>query len=221
LQIITRRNFEKSKMAKHHGHLGAVYEAKDQASLAAQYDKWSATYEAEMAANGYRHPSVCLALLTRHATKGAGPILDAGAGTGLLGEWLGIMGYPHVEALDISQGMLDVARAKGCYSKLHRLALGNALPFADGQFAAIISSGVFTTGHVGPEGLDELVRSTASGGVIVLTVKSVLWKDSFQAHVDAMVLTGKISIAEITKPYLSMPGDPATTPGIGLVLKIT
>ena len=51
--------------------------------------------------------------------RGAAPVLDAGAGTGLVGEWLGILGYPEVEALDISEGMLAVARAKGVYRALH------------------------------------------------------------------------------------------------------
>jgi ubiquinone/menaquinone biosynthesis C-methylase UbiE len=207
-------------MAKHEGYLGAVYDAKDAKSLAAAYDAWSTSYEAEMAQSGYRHPSICLALLARHLAKGAAPLLDAGAGTGLLGEWLGIMGYPHVEALDLSEGMLAVARVKGCYTKLHRLALGSELPFADGYFAGVISSGVFTTGHVGPEGLDELVRITARGGAIVLTVKGSLWAGDFRAYVDATVLAGKVSIAEITRPYLSMPSDPATTPSLGLVLRV-
>ncbi len=103
-------------------------------------------------------PSICLALLARHLPRGAAPLLDAGAGTGLIGEWLGIMGYPHVEALDISQGMLAQAARKGVYKALHSLALGGPLPFADGHFAGIVSAGVFTSGHVGVEGLDELIR---------------------------------------------------------------
>ncbi len=45
----------------------------------------------------------------------------------LLGEWLGILGYPEVEALDISEGMLAKAEAKRIYSRLHCLALGTTL----------------------------------------------------------------------------------------------
>ena len=91
------------------------------------------------------------------------------------------MGYTAVEALDISTGMLDVARAKGAYQQLHCLALGSDLPFADGYFAAIISTGVFTTGHVGAEALDELVRICRPGGAIVLTVKDTVWHGGFSA----------------------------------------
>jgi predicted TPR repeat methyltransferase len=110
-------------MAKHDGFLGAVYDAKGTEDVAALYDKWAESYDAEMAAAGYRHPSIALALLARHVPKGAAPLLDAGAGTGLIGQWLQIMGYPTVEALDISAGMLAVAKTKNCYSAFHMLGL--------------------------------------------------------------------------------------------------
>jgi predicted TPR repeat methyltransferase len=203
-------------MAKHAGFLGAVYEARDAGDVAALYDKWAESYDAEMAQSGYRHPSICLALLARHLSKGAAPLLDAGAGTGLIGQWLKIIGYPEVEALDISEGMLAVAQSKGCYSAFHVAALGGALPFAEGQFAGIISSGVFTSGHVGVEGLDGLVRACRKGGVIVLTVKGSLWEQGFAAHVTA---DSRLSVVEVTEPYISMPGDAATTPSLGVVLQ--
>ncbi|MCA0434676.1 MAG: class I SAM-dependent methyltransferase [Proteobacteria bacterium] len=204
----------------HEGFLGAVYEAKKPADVAALYDKWAATYEAEMAQAGYRHPSICLALLARHLPRGDAPILDAGAGTGLIGEWLRIAGYPEVEALDISEGMLAVARLKQCYTGFHCMALGGALPFADGAYAGIVSAGVFTSGHVGPEGLDELVRICRRGGVIVLTVKGTLWDGGFSARVDAFAKAGRVMLAEVTEPYVSMPGEVATTPSRAVVLKV-
>ena len=113
-----------------------------------------------MSAAGYRHPTICLALISRHLPRAASRLLDAGAGTGLIGEWLGIMGYPHVEALDISEGMLAQAAKKGAYAALHRLALGRPLPFADGHFAGIVSAGVFT--QPAPEG-STLIRCRPGG----------------------------------------------------------
>lgn len=202
---------------KHSGALGAVYDAKAPAEVAALYDGWAETYDAEMAVAGYRHPSICLALLSRHLKPGSGPILDAGAGTGVLGAWLGIMGYAQVEGLDISPGMLAVAARKGGYAKLHNLALGSTLPFADGYFAGIVSAGVFTTGHVGPEGLDELVRICRSGGVLVLTVKDTLWKGGFSQRISELAET--LQVAEDTGPYVSMPGEIGTTPSRAVVLR--
>lgn len=204
---------------EHEGLLGAVYDAKGTEEVASLYDRWAATYDLEMARAGYRHPSICLALIARHLPRGAGPLLDAGAGTGLLGEWLGIIGYGHVEALDISKGMLAVARAKGAYKALHLLALGTALPFPAGHFAGVVSAGVFTTGHVGVEGLDELVRITRSGGPVVLTVKTTLWENGFKARVIELEREGRITLAEETDPYVSMPAEAGTVPSLAVVLK--
>jgi SAM-dependent methyltransferase len=203
----------------HEGALGQVYSAKRPEEVAALYDRWADTYDAEMAAAGYRHPSIALALLARHLPRGAAPVLDAGCGTGLVGEWLGIVGYPEVEGLDISAGMLERARAKGAYARLHNLALGGALPFADGHFVGIVSAGVFTTGHVGAEGLDELIRICRKGGAIVLTVKNTLWESGFAARIAELEAQGMITRAEETEPYVSMPGEVGTVPSRAVVLR--
>jgi ubiquinone/menaquinone biosynthesis C-methylase UbiE len=207
-------------MAKHQGYLGAVYEAKGAEDVAALYDKWAASYDSEMAEAGYQHPQACVALFARHVMRGAAPVLDAGAGTGLIGQWLQTLGYPDVEALDISGGMLDVARSKNLYSAYHQLALGGPLPFADGAYAGVICAGVFTSGHVGPEGLDELVRVCAVNGTVALTVKGTLWDNGFAARVEDFVRQGVVEIAELTEPYVSMPGDAATTPSMGVALRV-
>jgi predicted TPR repeat methyltransferase len=201
---------------QHDGYLGAVYAAHDKAEVAAAYDAWAETYEAEMRQAGYRHPSVGLALLARYLPRGAGPVLDAGAGTGLIGEWLAILGYPEVEALDLSAGMLAVAERKRVYSRLTQAALGEPLPFGDGSFAAVVSTGVFTTGHVGAEALPELFRICRPGGVIVLTVKMAVWDDG----IDRWLATRGIERIETTAPYVSMPGEAATTPSLAVALRV-
>lgn len=204
---------------EHQGALGAVYDARSPDEVAALYDGWAETYDAEMSVAGYRHPTICLALLARHLPRGSAPVLDAGAGTGLIGEWLAIVGYPHVEGLDISEGMLARAAAKNTYAALHRLALGEPLPFPDGHFAGIVSAGVFTTGHVGPEGLDELIRVCKPGGPIVLTVKNTLWLGRFEARIEELERAGLVTRAEETTPYVSMPGEAGTTPSRAVVLR--
>ncbi|XDA98959.1 class I SAM-dependent methyltransferase [Sulfitobacter sp. LCG007] len=197
---------------RHEGHLGEVYAAQGSDAVAQSYDAWAESYDADMAAKGYRHPAVCLALLSRYLPRGAGPVLDAGCGTGLIGSWLGIVGYPEADGLDLSEGMLAVARRKGVYRALHRAALGMSLPFADGAFAGIVSAGVFTTGHVGPEGLDELARICRKGGAMVVTVKQPLWEGRFAEHAAGIGLR----LVEATQPYVSMPGEEGTVPSLAV-----
>ncbi len=201
-------------------HLDAVYAATGPAEIARQYDRWAETYDADMSAVGYRHPTIALALLTRYLPRGASPVLDAGAGTGLIGAWLKLVGFPVIEALDISEGMLAVAARRGVYDKLHKAALGGPLPFRDGAFAGIVSVGVFTSGHVGAEGLDELIRICRPGGIIVLTVKTTLLSEAMAARLDQLEAAGMLKRLETTEPYVSMPGEVGTIPSVGMVLRI-
>lgn len=201
-------------------HLDAVYQAGTPAEIAAHYDRWAGTYDPDMSTVGYRHPTICLALAARYLPRGASPVLDAGVGTGVIGEWLKIVGFPVVEGLDISEGMLAVAAERGTYDRLHKLALGGPLPFADGDFAGIVSAGVFTSGHVGAEGLDELIRICRPGGVIVLTVKTTLLAASIDTRLAELAAAGRITRVETTAPYVSMPGEVGTVPSCCLVLRV-
>src|SRR5690606_7312918 len=148
----------------------------------------------------------------RHLPRGAQPVPAAGAGTGPIGAWLGAVGYPHVEALDISEGMLATAAGKAAYETFHCLAPGGPLPFADGSFAGIAPAGVLTSGHVGVERLDELSRISRPGGVIVLTVKNTLWDGGFSARIAELEGQGLVTRVEETEPYVSMPGESGTVP---------
>ncbi len=204
----------------HDNPLAAVYHAKSPEEIARHYDRWANSYEADMATVGYRHPAICLALAARHLPRGASPLLDAGAGTGLIGEWLRLIGYPVIEGLDISDGMLAVAATKGVYARLHKLALGGPLPFATGAFAGVVSVGVFTSGHVGAEGLDELIRICRPGGAIIMTVKTTLMQEGFEARLGELEAEGRITRLETTVPYVSMPGETGTVPSCGLVLRV-
>ncbi len=84
----------------------------------------------------------------------------------------------------------------------------------------MVSTGVFTTGHVGAEALDELVRITAPGGILSLTVKDTVWVDGFEAAIAAMAAAGRVALVEATAPYVSMPGEAGTTPGRCVALRV-
>ena len=197
--------------------LDAVYGAKSAAELSTAYDEWAESYDADMSEVGYRHPAVAVGLLARHVPRGSSPILDAGAGTGLVGELLGTLGYPVVDALDASPGMLRIAESKGAYRELHHAFLGEPLPFVDDRYAAAVSTGVFTAGHVGIEGLPELFRVVRPGGVVILSVKVTVWEAGFEDYVRRIESEGGIRLVEVTPQYASMPAGQETSPCVGLV----
>lgn len=154
--------------------LEMVYAARTEAELAAAYAAWSNVYDVETAASGYCLPFIIAAWVARHVPKGAAPLLDAGCGTGLSGPYLAALGYPVIEGLDLSEEMLALAQARGGYASLTRARLGEALPWSDGHFAAVLSTGVFTAGHAPASSLDELARITRRGGAVIFTVRDVV-----------------------------------------------
>ena len=107
--------------------------------------------------------------------NGKGPVLDVGAGTGLLGIEISKLNKIEMHATDISEEMLLVAEKKGIYSKSIVGDLTKGLPILDNTYNGIVSSGTFTHGHVGPEALFEITRILSKGGLAVLSVNSKHW----------------------------------------------
>ncbi len=65
--------------------LDKVYDAKGTDETRALYDDWAASYDAEIAENGYATPRRCAEALAGFATDPSLPVLDFGCGTGLSG----------------------------------------------------------------------------------------------------------------------------------------
>ncbi|MFP4238371.1 MAG: class I SAM-dependent DNA methyltransferase [Rhodosalinus sp.] len=171
------------------------------------YEGWAETYDHDFAAaNGYRSPGVVAAAYA--AAGGAGPVLDMGAGTGLVGEALAHLGVGPVDATDLSPGMLEVARGKGVYRELIAADVLRGLPLGTGRYAGVVSAGTFTHGHVGPEALDELLRVAAPGALFVLTVhEGVFGPAGFEAKLTA--LRGRITGLSTARERIYAPGSPS------------
>ena len=124
--------------------LQRVCEAQTNRELASRYDEWAQDYEDDMLRMGYAIPAVAAGFVGRHVPP-HGTVLDAGAGTGMFGTILGVLGYEDLVGIDISERMLEKAGEKNAYRGLHRMVLGEPLGFDDGSFSAAVSVGVFTT----------------------------------------------------------------------------
>ena len=92
-------------------------------------------------------------------------IIDAGAGTGLAGAELSKLGYTNIDALDISQEMLNEARKKNIYTKFicAPLAEQRNPEIETGEYHALICCGTLVIGHVRPEALEEMIRMVKKG----------------------------------------------------------
>jgi predicted TPR repeat methyltransferase len=151
--------------------LAKVYASKSDDELTSAYATWSTDYDRENLSSGYCLPFMITAWIARYVKIDAGPLLDAGCGTGLSGPYLKALGYKAVEGLDFSGEMLALAEKRKAYDKLERATLGEQLPWPDGYFSAFLSTGVFTEGHAPATSLFELCRITRPGGYAIFTVR--------------------------------------------------
>ena len=181
--------------------LARVYAARTPAELEAAYAEWAADYDRETIALGYCLPFVVTAWLARHLEPRAGPVLDAGCGTGLSGPCLRALGYDDLAGLDLSEEMLRLAAARGTYRDLRQGELGTTLPWPDGHFAGFLSTGVFTAGHAPASALEELVRITRPGGIAAFTVRDILLDDGFRAVFGALEQEGSWRAVEESEPF--------------------
>ena len=185
--------------------LHRAYHAKSSQETAEVYDDWADEYEQHMKNVGYTHPAMVAAMVARHVTRTEDRVLDAGAGTGVLGEILTALGYPNIVGLDASEGMLKIADLKNNYLELTQQFLGQALAFDDDSFALVVSSGVFTQGHAPLEGLDELIRVTRSGGHLVFSIARTYLDGPFEQKRQQLEQAGLWRFVDATERYNSAP----------------
>ncbi len=187
-----------------------VYSSRDNRELEERYDQWSKDYDRDLSTEfEYRSPRRAAEVLAAHVPRDA-RILDAGAGTGLVGEILASMGYRRMVAMDLSQGMLEEARKKGVYEDFHQMVMGETLDYETGSFDAVITVGVLTVGHAPASSLDELVRVTRPNGHIVFSLRPDVYESSgFRERQDALESQGKWQLVERTEEFQPMPkGEP-------------
>ncbi|RVT83390.1 class I SAM-dependent methyltransferase [Rhodobacteraceae bacterium CCMM004] len=150
------------------------------------YRRWAETYDSDFATGeGYALPDHVAAAFVD--AGGRGPVLDVGAGTGLVGERLAALDVGPVEGCDISPEMLEIADRKGVYARLFEADITAGLPAGTGPYAGVVSAGTFTLGHVGPEALATLLDAAAPGAAFALSVNAAHWRAAgFDAALEAL-----------------------------------
>ncbi|MEJ6396420.1 class I SAM-dependent DNA methyltransferase [Yoonia sp. 208BN28-4] len=148
--------------------LDRAYAMQTRDEAKALYENWAPSYDIGFAEQqGYQLArEVALAFV---GAGGAGPVLDVGAGTGLVATHLEGLNIGPIDGLDLSGKMLAVAKIKGHYANLIEADVTKPLPEAQ-TYSGIVSAGTFTLGHVGPEGVLSLLDAAQSNALMVISV---------------------------------------------------
>ncbi|NEO29402.1 MAG: class I SAM-dependent methyltransferase [Symploca sp. SIO3C6] len=187
-----------------------IYSSQNNQELIERYSIWAKDYDQDLTdVFVYVSPQKAVEAFLKYVSQDA-KILDAGAGTGLVGQLLHQQGYHNLEAMDMSQGMLEEAGKKKVYTALHQGILGEPLDFSADYFDATVSIGVFTPGHAPSSAFDELIRITKPGGYIIFSMRPDFYENSdFSEKQSALAKSGQWELVEIGEKFQCLPkGEP-------------
>jgi SAM-dependent methyltransferase len=171
--------------------LDNAYEIDGPESARKLYGDWAKSYDESFGSGwGYVAPRHIAEIYLSEGGADT-PILDIGAGTGLVAEHLK---GAETDGFDITPEMLAVARTKGLYRTLIEGDLLQPLALEDAAYGGVISCGTFTHGHVGPACLPELLRVTRPGALFVCgTIPAVFDGMRFGSALARLQAAGRIS----------------------------
>lgn len=163
----------------------------------AYYKAWAASYDSGFAVEmEYLLPAhVAAAFLS---AGGGSPVLDVGAGTGLLAQRLADMGQAGpMDAVDFSGEMLAIAGRKGIYRALTQADITRPIA-VDRRYGGIVSSGTFTAGHVGPEALPNLLALALPDAQFALSINQRVYSaKGFDRALGDLLAKGRIAALQL------------------------
>ena len=204
--------------ADDHFNLEDAYSVSTPEENKALYARWAATYDAEfVSANDYVYPiRVAEKAVEILGDSASIEVVDVGCGTGALGSLLGEL-RPNweIDGVDISLQMLAVAATKvrsdgqAVYRDLLDADLTKPIQFAKNHFDLIVSSGVFTHGHLAGRDLIAISSAAREGGTIVVGINKEHFDNvGFAGHFAEAVSEGLISEPQFTEVDIYGPSSP-------------
>ncbi len=143
---------------------------------AALYAEWASTYDADVFGElGFTGSGRIAELLVSVLPDPTLPVIDLGCGTGAVGQRLAQLGVTTVDGVDLSPEMLAVAANTGAYRGLTVADLHTLEAPPGSLYAASVSAGTFTTGHVGPEVVPRLLDLLRPDGIVAWVIAEAVW----------------------------------------------
>jgi predicted TPR repeat methyltransferase len=140
------------------------------------YAEWASTYDDDVfGALGVTGSARIAELLAGVLTDPAQPVVDLGCGTGAVGQRLAQLGVTTIDGIDLSPEMITVAARTRAYRRLTVGDLNDLAELANATYAASVSAGTFTTGHVGPDAVPRLMELLRPEGIVAWVIAVAVW----------------------------------------------
>ena len=185
--------------------LKTVYSETSSLKLNKHYKKWSNSYDQDMKEWGYAYPVQLKKILNKNLKLKKGiKILDAGCGTGYVAEALIELKFKNIVGIDFSRAMLEIAKQKKIYSRLIYQSLNETIKLRSNQFELVVCTGVLTSGHVGPNSIQELIRVVKPQGYFVCSIaESIFKKNGFKKEIEN--LSEIVKVTFISRQFIALP----------------
>ena len=129
-------------------------------------------------------------------------IIDIGCGTGIVGQFLGKIGYSGIVGADVSPNLLAKAKEVEAYKELRELFIGMGVDkFPDdlkNRFDMVTAAGVWNEGHIPSAGLDDCFAALKVGGYLVSSTRNYIWVKGgvggYKDRIDKFVEEGQVEI---------------------------
>ena len=165
-----------------------IYKLKKTDEVMKYYDDWGEEnkYDQDMLDWNYTGPKETTETFIKYQKNQDAKIYDAGCGTGLVGVELKKFGYKNFYGADLSKKLLDLV-PKNLYKKLDQVDLNKPINEESNTYDAILCAGTFTSGHVKPPALDEIIRITKDKGHICFTINEGIHEEyGFDKKIDQL-----------------------------------
>lgn len=160
----------------------------------AYYKELAETYDEDFAGGlGYALPAAVARQYRALSTSDDAPIIDIGCGTGLLATELN-MPDVVIDGLDISEAMLKLAEQKDCYRNLLAVDLSQPVEPSLKDYGAVLSTGTFTHGHLGPDALVRLLDIAKDNALFILSINKEHHQSlGFKSVIDSLLADKRIT----------------------------
>ncbi|XP_069186305.1 methyltransferase-like protein 27 isoform X1 [Procambarus clarkii] len=113
-------------------------------------------------------------------------VMDIAAGTGAVGLELHKKEFTNIDALDPSEGMLNILKETGVYSLIYQEFISqDPTTIPEDTYDVVVTTGSLAENHMPVQSIDEFIRISKPGGLVII-VTDVKYLTTVEAYKDKL-----------------------------------